>query len=60
VADDGVGLPANAAERSSTGIPGMRERAFLIDARLTIDDAPGGGTRVRLDVPTSGPGEVAT
>ncbi|WP_018654264.1 HAMP domain-containing sensor histidine kinase [Actinomadura flavalba] len=47
ITDDGIGPPA--AEGS--GIHGMRERAGLIGARLTIDAAPGGGTRVRLIVP---------
>jgi two-component system, NarL family, sensor histidine kinase UhpB len=51
VRDDGCGLPANAMS-SSTGIRGMRERAMLIGARLSIDAAgPGGGTEVVLRVP---------
>jgi two-component system sensor histidine kinase UhpB len=47
VRDDGVGLkpPVNGA---SHGIRGMRERAMLIGAQLTIDRPPNGGTEVRL------------
>jgi two-component system sensor histidine kinase UhpB len=54
VRDDGRGIAAAAAGGSSTGIPGMRERALLVGAALTIDAPPGGGTRVRLDVPLEG------
>jgi two-component system sensor histidine kinase UhpB len=55
VADDGNGIAPDAVDGSSTGIPGMRERAFLVDGSLSIDAAPGGGTRVRLDIPIAGP-----
>jgi two-component system sensor histidine kinase UhpB len=50
VRDDGVGLtrPANGP---SHGIRGMRERAMLIGAQLTIDRPPNGGTEVRLLLP---------
>ncbi|WP_219464930.1 HAMP domain-containing sensor histidine kinase [Nonomuraea rhizosphaerae] len=36
---------------NGAGIRGMRERALLIGARLTITSPPGGGTDVRLVVP---------
>jgi two-component system, NarL family, sensor histidine kinase UhpB len=50
VRDDGVGLtsPTNGP---SHGIRGMRERAMLIGAQLTIDRPPNGGTEVRLFLP---------
>jgi two-component system sensor histidine kinase UhpB len=51
VRDDGRGLPQR-AESSSTGIRGMRERAMLIGAQLSIGPADGGGTEVVLRVPT--------
>lgn len=35
---------------TGAGIRGMRERALLIGARLTIDSPPGGGTTIRLDL----------
>jgi two-component system sensor histidine kinase UhpB len=53
VRDDGQGLPA-AAAASSSGIRGMRERALLIGAQLSIGPADGGGTEVVLRVPVEG------
>jgi two-component system sensor histidine kinase UhpB len=47
VRDDGVGLRAR-TNGGSHGIRGMRERAMLIGAQLTIDRPPTGGTEVRL------------
>ncbi|MFJ5832862.1 HAMP domain-containing sensor histidine kinase [Streptomyces sp. NPDC093089] len=46
VRDDGRGM-RGAAE--GAGLRGMRERALLVGARLTVRDADGGGTEVRLD-----------
>jgi two-component system, NarL family, sensor histidine kinase UhpB len=50
VRDDGRGLPADAAA-SAHGILGMRERAMLIGADVTITSPPSGGTEVRLAIP---------
>jgi two-component system sensor histidine kinase UhpB len=47
IADNGRGGPI----REGTGIRGMRERAMLIGAELSIDARPAGGTEVRLTVP---------
>ncbi|MFF5986648.1 sensor histidine kinase [Prauserella flavalba] len=47
IADDGRG----AEIKEGAGIRGMRERALLINARLTVDSAPGEGTRVTLALP---------
>ena len=47
VRDDGRGLPDGAAV-SSHGIRGMRERAMLIGAELTLDGGGTGGTAVQL------------
>ncbi|HEU4511724.1 MAG TPA: ATP-binding protein [Nocardioidaceae bacterium] len=49
VGDDGVGVGGN-GER--TGILGMRERAALVGGLLSVGPREGGGTVVRLDVPT--------
>jgi two-component system sensor histidine kinase UhpB len=49
VRDDGAGIAPDAAERGA-GIRGMRERAVLIGARLSVA-ATGHGTEVRLDIP---------
>jgi two-component system, NarL family, sensor histidine kinase UhpB len=51
VRDDGVGLPPD-AERESNGLRGMRERALLVGAHITIGAARGGGTEVRLHLPS--------
>jgi two-component system, NarL family, sensor histidine kinase UhpB len=50
VSDDGRGFAFDESERG-LGIGGMRERALLIGAELTIESRPGRGTTVRLDVP---------
>src|SRR4051794_34066248 len=50
VRDDGRGMPP-AAQASSHGIRGMRERAMLIGAGLAITPAPGHGTEVKLSIP---------
>jgi len=49
IADNGRGRGGSV---EGAGIRGMRERALLIGARLTIGSAPGGGTEVHLVVPT--------
>ena len=51
VRDDGRGVSTQALSSSSHGIRGMRERAMLIDAPLTIRTPPGGGTEVELRIP---------
>jgi two-component system, NarL family, sensor histidine kinase UhpB len=50
VRDDGVGVPAD-ADRTSTGIRGMRERALLVGADFEIRRVEPHGTLVRLEVP---------
>ncbi len=50
VADDGRGFAFEESQRG-LGIGGMRERALLIGAELTIESRPGAGTTVRLAVP---------
>jgi PAS domain S-box-containing protein len=52
VRDDGVGTSAErlGAPRSF-GVMGMHERAAQFGGRVTIDSAPGQGTRVRLVMP---------
>lgn len=52
VRDDGVGASPEALNHPhSYGVMGMRERARHFGGRLTIDTAPGQGTRVRLVMP---------
>ncbi|MFD1929955.1 histidine kinase [Nonomuraea mangrovi] len=50
ITDDGKG----GVIEDGAGIRGMRERALLIGARLTITSPPGGGTDVRLVVSDPG------
>jgi two-component system sensor histidine kinase UhpB len=49
IRDDGRGL---SEAREGSGITGMRERALLIGARLTVA-AASGGTEVRLEIPAA-------
>ncbi|MBP6542839.1 MAG: histidine kinase, partial [Piscinibacter sp.] len=52
VRDDGVGAEQQALNAArSYGVMGMRERAQQFGGKLTIDSAPGLGTRVRLVMP---------
>jgi len=66
VTDNGRGLPASAAIGAEApvrpghwGLIGMRERAILIAARLSITSEKDRGTRVRLVVPLPGSGWLA-
>lgn len=54
IADDGLGFNAAARARGEFpqfGLSTMRERAESIGGTLTIDSTPGGGTRVRFELP---------
>jgi PAS domain S-box-containing protein len=55
VEDLGAGFDAEnlPATRSSSGLVGMRERAHLLGGQLTVDAAPGAGTRVTAELPVS-------
>jgi two-component system, NarL family, sensor histidine kinase UhpB len=50
VRDDGVGLP-DRADQNANGIRGMRERAMLVGAQLTVNRAQPSGTEVVLRLP---------
>jgi two-component system sensor histidine kinase UhpB len=50
VVDDGRGFAFDESE-GGLGLAGMRERALLIGAKLTIESRPGHGTTVHLMVP---------
>jgi two-component system sensor histidine kinase UhpB len=50
VTDDGKGM-APRLPSGTAGISGMRERALLVDGRLSIKSLPGKGTEVSLSVP---------
>ena len=52
IRDDGVGLPAS-IPRTSTGIAGMRERALLVGAQVSVRSVQPHGTEVRCTVPAA-------
>jgi two-component sensor histidine kinase len=56
IADDGIGRaePAPDPERCSYGMKIMEIQARRLGGRLEVDDRPGGGTVVSLDVPDQG------
>jgi len=56
VDDDGKG----GEHQEGAGIRGMRERALLVDGRLTIGPSPSGGTSVSLVIPRSSRRKVAS
>lgn len=52
VADDGAGFDPQAARaRKSFGLLGMRERALIAGGALSIESAPGAGTRLSVTIP---------
>jgi len=59
IEDQGTGFDAEAtlAAGATTGLAGMRERAVLLGGRLTVESAPGAGTRVTAELPLGGPVE---
>jgi two-component system sensor histidine kinase UhpB len=55
IADDGRGFAGD--EIDGAGIRGMRERALLVDGRLTIESTPHAGATIALDLSLSGSGD---
>jgi signal transduction histidine kinase len=55
VRDDGKGADAEAMARQQAaghfGLPGMRERASIVNGQLAVRTAPGAGTEIELRVP---------
>jgi signal transduction histidine kinase len=54
ITDDGRGIDTEIAKQGRTGhygLPGMRERAIRIGAKLEVWSAPGAGTKIELNVP---------
>jgi len=58
VEDDGIGFVLAEASGGGFGLAGMRQRAERINGALTIDSAPGRGTRIVLEGPLNDPTEV--
>lgn len=58
IEDHGRGF-AQDGSRRGLGLVAMRERAALVGGSLDVSEVPGGGTRVRLTVPTIASSAVA-
>ncbi|HEX2102684.1 MAG TPA: sensor domain-containing protein [Solirubrobacteraceae bacterium] len=56
VVDDGVG---GARIGGGSGLRGLQDRLSALDGTLTVDDAPGGGTRLRARIPCGADALVA-
>lgn len=55
VADDGIGFsPGQSRAGSGLGLHSMMQRMSLVGGALTVDTAPGTGTRIRAMVPLKG------
>jgi two-component system sensor histidine kinase DegS len=59
VRDDGVGFNLDALEADRFGLRGMRERAELIGAHLTVKSSPGNGTTVLVSLEGPVPGSTS-
>jgi len=53
IEDDGHGFAAEDLEGDGMGLDAMRERVALLDGRLAIESAPGGGTTLVVEVPAA-------
>jgi two-component system sensor histidine kinase DegS len=56
--DDGIGFDYAAVmnrsgEETSFGLTNLRERVRLLEGNLTIETAPGKGTRLSVNIPRS-------
>ena len=51
IEDDGEGFDPASAREGGFGLEGMRERVGLLDGRLQIESADGGGTTIVAEVP---------
>jgi signal transduction histidine kinase len=56
VEDHGAGFvyDSGTASGTSSGLTGMHERAVLLGGRLTVESAPGAGTRLAAELPLQG------
>ena len=54
VVDDGRGWDGRSAGKGHNGLDNMRRRSAALGGTLSVDGAPGGGTRVRAWIPDAG------
>jgi len=55
ITDDGRGI--GPVRRHGVGLASMRERATELGGTCVVEDRPGGGTRVRVELPAGGEGD---
>jgi signal transduction histidine kinase len=60
IEDYGIGFDPQATPAASSGLAGMRERASALGGQLTIDSAPGSGTRIMVEWPLNSTGKETT
>jgi len=53
IADSGVGFDPNDLQSAGLGLASIRERVAVLKGRLTINAAPGAGTRITVHIPLS-------
>lgn len=51
VQDNGIGIKNELSDRSTLGLIGMRERAYMMNGELQISSNEGKGTRIYLKIP---------
>lgn len=54
--DDGAGFNVQKINKTGHGVRGMRERVALLGGQFELSSTPGGGTRVRVELPSPGEG----
>ena len=55
VRDWGVGTEIKTASRGVHGLPGIKERIALLKGRFDLKSSPGGGTRIKIELPMRRP-----
>ena len=55
ITDSGIGFDPLVADHAGLGLASMRERVAILKGHLTIQAAPGGGTRISVRVPLTPP-----
>lgn len=53
IEDRGRGFDTGVIASASSGLSGMRERARFLGGRLSVESAPGGGTRLHAELPVA-------
>jgi signal transduction histidine kinase len=59
VADSGVGFEVHSTPHSGLGLISMRDRVAFLRGELAIHAAPGGGTRIGVNIPIGLPAQTS-